>query len=224
LSPTPDGELKLNLTDPESRLMKTRNGYVQGYNAQAVVTEDQIILAAEVTQEANDVAQLHPMLEKAQAELKAAGSEEKIEIALADAGYWSEANATKKPEGPELVVATNKDWKQRKAMRESPAPRGRMPKDMTARDLMERKLLSKRGRALYKLRGQTVEPVFGQIKDGRGCTRFMRRGTKAASSEWSLICATHNLLKLWRSGKAKIGEILGDLALKKRPAWAGAYA
>ncbi len=206
--PKPDGDEKINTTDPQSRLMKTREGYVQGYNAQAVVTMDQIIVSAEVTQEANDVGQLHPMLEKAQEELKAAGSKEKIERALADAGYWSEANATKNAEGPELLVATNKDWKQRKAMREAPAPRGRIPKDMTARDLMERKLLTKRGRALYKLRGQTVEPVFGQVKDGRGCERFMRRGKQAAASEWSLICATHNLLKLWRSGKAKLGRIL----------------
>ena len=69
-------------------------------------------------------------------------------------------------------------------------------------ELMERKLLTDRGRRLYKIRGQTVEPVFGQIKDVRGFDRFMRRGFEACRSEWSLICATHNLLKLWRSGKA----------------------
>jgi hypothetical protein len=67
---------------------------------------------------------------------------------------------------------------------------------------MERKLLTERGRKLYKLRGQTVEPVFGQIKDARGIDKFMRRGIEACQSEWSLICATHNVLKLWRSGKA----------------------
>ncbi|MBI4424863.1 MAG: transposase [Elusimicrobia bacterium] len=81
-----------------------------------------------------------------------------------------------------------------------PPPRSRMRKDMTARDRMERKLLTRRGRALYKLRGQTVEPVFGQIKDARGFDRFMRQGLRAVDSEWSLICATHNLLKLWRAG------------------------
>ncbi len=221
--PEPAGDEKVNTTDPESRLMKTREGYVQGYNAQAVVTQDQIILAAEVTQEANDVKQLRPMLEKAQEELAAAGSGEKIERALADAGYWSEANAAGKAGGPELFVATNKDWKQRKAMREAPPPRGRMPKEMTARERMERKLLTLRGRALYKLRGQTVEPVFGQVKDARGCDRFMRRGARAASSEWALLCATHNLLKLWRSGKAKLGRIL-DRARPESGILAPAYA
>jgi transposase len=217
------GEEKINTSDPESRLMKTREGYVQGYNAQAVVTREQIIVAAEVTQEANDIGQLHPMLEKAQEELKAAGSGEKIKRALADAGYWSDGNATKMRKGLELLVATNKDWKQRKAMREAPAPRGRMRKGMTARDLMERKLLTKRGRALYKLRGQTVEPVFGQVKDGRGFDRFMRRGKQAARSEWSLICATHNLLKLWRSGKAKLGRILKQ-ARPEMPTFVPVYA
>ena len=203
----PAEEAKANTTDPESGIMKTRSGYVQGYNAQAAVTKDQIVVAAEVTQEANDVAQLHPMLDKAREELANAGVEGRIEKALADAGYWSEENAGKEaPEGPELFIATNKDWKQRKAMREAPPPRGRMRKGISARDRMERKLLTKRGRALYKLRGQTVEPVFGQVKDGRGCDRFMRRGLPAVRSEWSLICATHNLLKLFRSGKARLGR------------------
>ena len=108
------------------------------------------------------------------------------------------------PAAPELLIATNKDWKQRKALRNAPPPSGRIPAGITARDRMERKLLTKWGRALYKLRGQTIEPTFGQIKTGRGCDKFMRRGAKAAGSEWSLICATHNLLKLWRSGKAKL--------------------
>ena len=101
--------------------------------------------------------------------------------ALADAGHWSEANMSGAPaDGPELFVATNKDWKQRKAMREAPAPRGRIPEDMTVRERMERKLLTQRGRALYKLRGQTIEPTFWQIKDGRGCDGFSRRGEGGA--------------------------------------------
>ena len=126
-----------------------------------------------------------------------------IGIALTDAGYCSDDNLTKAGlEGPELVVATNKDWKQRKAQWEQPAPRGRVPKCLTARERMERALLTKRGRRLYKTRGPTVDPVFGQIKVGRGCDRFMRRGEQACASEWKLLCTTHNLLKLWRSGKA----------------------
>lgn len=198
-----DRDAKANVTDPDSRIMKTQAGYVQGYNAQAVVTADQIIVAAEVTQEENDIKQLHPMLERAQANLKAIAYPHAVGTALADAGYCSEANLmAADPAGPALLVATNKDWKQRKALREQPPPRGRAPKGLTARDRMERTLLTKRGRRLYKKRGQTVEPVFGQIKSARGCDGCMRRGTVACDSEWKLLCATHNLLKLWRHGKA----------------------
>jgi transposase len=204
---TPDEKAKANVTDPESRIMKTRSGYVQGYNAQAAVTEEQIIVAAEVTREANDVNQLQPMIEKTGENLEAAGVEEKPGVALADAGYFSESNveANKAEAGadaPELLVATRKDWKQRKAAREAPPPRGRIPKGISVRERMERKLLTKRGRATYKKRSQTVEPVFGQIKDARGSDRFLLRGRDGASGEWKLLCGTHNLLKLWRSGRS----------------------
>jgi hypothetical protein len=122
---------------------------------------------------------------------------------LADAGYCSKENFTKKPAGDvELLVAVQKDYKQRKAMQELPPPEEPILDGLSPTELMERKLLTERGRKLYKLRGQTVEPVFGQIKDARGIDKFMRRGFEACRSEWSLICATHNLLKLWRSGKA----------------------
>jgi len=195
-----EAKTKANVTDPDSRIMKTRAGYIQGYNAQAVVDRGQIILAADVTQEENDVHQLHPMTEEAQQELKAAGIEEEIQKELADAGYWSEDNiVNSSPTDPEFLVATTKDWKQRKAMRERGAPRGRIPEQLSVRDRMERKLLTKDGSALYKLRSQMVEPVFGQIKAVRDCGTFMRRGLKAAQSEWRLICATHNLLKLFRN-------------------------
>ena len=198
-----DATMKANVTGPDSRIMKMQTGYVQGYNAQAVVTAEQMIVAAEITQQANDLQQLHPMLTQAQDNLQAIDHPQAIGTAVADAGYCSEANLTTAgPDGLELLVATNKDWKQRKAQREQPAPRGRMPKRLTARERMDRALLTKRGRRLYKTRGQTVEPVFGQIKDGRGCDRFMRRGEQACASEWKLLCTTHNLLKLWRSGKA----------------------
>jgi hypothetical protein len=101
---------------------------------------------------------------------------------------------------PELLIATTKDWKQRKLLREKGCPRGRIPKGLSPRESMERKLLTKRGRALYKMRGVLVEPVFGQVKEGQVFRRFMRRGLGAARSEWSLVATTHNLLKLWRSG------------------------
>ena len=182
--------------------MKTRTGYVQGYNAQAVVTAEQVIVAADVTQEENDKQQLHPMLEQAQAELSEAGVEDKVGTALQDAGYWSKDNILKAdPLGPELLIATTKDWKQRKALREKGPPRGRIPKDITIKERMERKLRTKRGWSLYKQRGSIVEPVFSQIKDVRGCDRFVRRGYLAVQSEWRLNTAAHNLLKLWRSGK-----------------------
>ncbi|MFH1140237.1 MAG: IS1182 family transposase [Chloroflexota bacterium] len=204
VEPVPVGEAKANITDPDSRIMKGRQGYVQGYNAQAIVSRDQIIIAVGVTQEANDVRQLKPMLEAMERTLEAAGIEERPRAGLADAGYWSEANVASCTcqGGPELLIATTKDWKQRKALRERGCPRGRIPKDLSLRERMERKLLTQRGRRMYRLRGITVEPVIGQVKEGQGCRRFMRRGLHAAQSEWSLMGTTHNLLKLWRSGQA----------------------
>jgi hypothetical protein len=196
-------EAKANVTDPDSRIMKTQKGYVQGLNAQAVVTEQQIIIAEDVTQQENDKKQLHPMLEQAESNRQAVGIEEKIVVALADCGYGSEENFTQTAAGDiELLVATQKDHKQRKAMKDQPPPDDPIPEGLSPTELMERKLLTECGRQLYKLRGQTVEPVFGQIKDVRGIDRFMCRGAQACRSEWSLVCATHNLLKLWRSAKA----------------------
>jgi transposase len=196
-------DAKANVTDPESRVMKTRKGFVQGLNGQAVVTEEQIIVAEDVTQDENDKQQLHPMLAQAEANRQAVEIEEEMGVALADAGYCSEENFTKTPAGNvELLVAVQKDYKQRKAMTEQLPPEEPIPDGLSPTELMERKLLTERGREMYKIRGRTVEPVFGQIKDVRGFDRFMRRGIEACRSEWSLICATHNLLKLWRSGKA----------------------
>ncbi len=180
---------------------------MQGYNVQAVVSEDQIIVAVAVTQEANDVQQLRPMLEQMNQNLAAAGIAERPGAGLADAGYWSEANllACNRSDLPELLVATTKDWKQRKAARERGYPRGRIPKDLGLRERMERKLLTKRSRTLYKKRGVLVEPVFGQMKEGQDFRRFKRRGLEANSSEAALVGTTHNLLKLWRSGQAPWG-------------------
>jgi hypothetical protein len=152
-------------------------------------------VAAEVTQEANDINHRHTMLERVQANLKALAHPQAVGTALADAGSCREANLlAAAPAGPALLMATNKDWTQRQALREQPPPRGRAPKGLTARDCMERTWLT--------TRGQTVEPVFGQIKSARGCDWFLRRGQVACVSEWEVRCATHNLLKLWRNGKA----------------------
>lgn len=196
-------EAKANVTDPESRIMKTRKGYEQGYNAQAVVTKEQIVVAAEVTQQANDIKQLHPMIEETKKSLRDAGVQQDIGAVLADAGYCSEENLKgEQAEGPELLVATKKDWKQRKEIKEGESGQGTPPEGMSGREKMDWKLRTERGKALYRLRSQTVEPVFGQVKTVRRCDRFMRRGITAVRSEWKLLCATHNLLKLWRSGMA----------------------
>lgn len=194
---------KSNTTDPDSGVMKGGRGYIQGYNAQAVVTEDQYIIAPGVTTESNDVKQLHPMLEKAALNLKEAGVEEEIVTALADAGYCSESNLSdERAAGIDLLVNTTKEWKRRGALRGQPPPRGRTPKGLTATERMYRKLMTKRGRELYSKRSRTVEPVFGQIKWARGLDGFSRRGEPSCDSEWNIICATHNLLKLFRGGKA----------------------
>jgi hypothetical protein len=196
-----------NVTDPNSEIMKTRRGWVQGYNGQAVVTADQIIVAAELTSEANDLRQLQPMLNQAQAVVAAVvGEDVALGTVLADAGYWSEANAATETADCELLIATQKDHRQRTALREAPPPRGRMPKTLTPRQRMDRKLRTKRGRALYRLRGQTVEPVFGQVKEQQSADRFMMHGIEACRGEWKLHAAAHNLRKPHRRSIQKAGN------------------
>jgi len=201
-----DHERKANVTDPDSRIMKTRHEYIQGYNGQAVVTEDQIVVSMAITQEENDLHQLEPMIEETRRTLDEAGIDEPAGSMAADAGYWRDDVDVQgmEQEGPALVIATKKDWKQRKACEEQKAPRGRIPRDATARERMDRRLLTKEGRETYKLRGRTIEPVFGQIKRGFGFIGFMRRGLRAARSEWALMCACFNLMKLFRARLAAI--------------------
>src|SRR5215218_1812147 len=194
-----DPDRVANPTDPESGIMKTRQGWVQGYNAQAVVTPQQIILAAEVTTEANDSHQLTGMLNQAQANVEIVlGEDAVLGAAVADAGYWSDANAAAETEECELLIATQKDHKQRAELRDAPAPRGRMPKGLSARGRMQRKLRTRRGRAIYRQRGASVEPVFGQMKERQGADRFSMRGLGHCRGEWHLQAATHNLRKLHR--------------------------
>jgi transposase len=216
---------KANVTDPESRIMKTRSGYVQGYNGQIVVTAEQVVVAADVTQEANDVRQLEPMVEQARENIRTVmqGGACEIGSVLADAGYWSDGNAAyAKDAASDFLIATNKDWKQRKAMREAPPPRGRIPKGLPSRERMERKLLTKAGRERYRMRGRTVEPVFGQAKSADGFDRFSRRGRKACQSEWKFYFAVFNLRKLWRHLRdqaAKSGQSGIDRPKINRPTW-----
>lgn len=197
-----DKDQKANTTEPESRILKTRKGYVQGYNAQAVATEEQIIIAADVTQEENDQKQFKPMIQQAKANLAAVKVVLALGAVLIDAGYCSDENLQAEDElGVDLYCATKKDHKQRQEANEAPPPRGRIPKKLTARERMERKLRTKKGRSMYKKRGKTIEPVFGQIKTVQDGGRCMRRGLKANRSEWKFTCSAHNLLKLWRSSR-----------------------
>ncbi len=198
--PEPMDRLQVNITDPDSRVMKTQHGFIQGYSGQAVVTEGQIVIACDLSNDQTDVRLLHPMIEQARANLEATGVDGPIRALVADAGYYSDANVVKEGEGlPELLIATTKDWKQRKAASQHP-PRGRMPKGLTPMQRMERKLRTRRGQRLYRKRSQTVEPVFGQ-HEVRRLVRLHRRRQGPCRCEWIFENTAHNLLKLWRSGR-----------------------
>jgi transposase len=181
-----------NLTDCESRLLKTRKGWIQGYNAQAMAdVRTQVIVSCDVTQQENDVRQLGPMIDKC---LDQTGK--KPSKIIADAGYWSIANAQlEKTRKIDLYIATTKDWKQRKLLRECGAPRGRIPLSADLKERMERKLITNHGKDVYKTRGPSIEAVFGQMVMRR-LTRFLHRGLEQVKGEWALWCTTHNLLKL----------------------------
>jgi len=188
----PTAERRRNTSDPDSRVMKSAKGWVQGYNGQALVGAGQIILAAQAVNDPTDVGQFQPMLQAGAANLATVGVSDPIRAVVADAGYYSQANII--ASGPEPFIATTNRRK-----RDLTPPRGRIPTSLSIMGRMERKLRTKHGQALYRRRSQIVEPVFGQIKHVRGITRLLRRGLAAANSEWNLICATHNLLKLWRA-------------------------
>lgn len=193
---------KANVTDPDSRIMKTRSGYAQGYNAQSVATEEQVIVSAEVTQQENDIQQLVPMLDSTQQTLAEAGVTDNIEAMVCDAGYFSDANIeAHSNKETELYIATKKDWKQRKELKEETVLPDAIPEGFNNRDAMEYKLRTAKGKEIYAKRKIIIEPIFGQIKDCRKIRSFMMRGIELASAEWKLICATHNLLKLFRSGR-----------------------
>jgi transposase len=191
----PKPEAVANVTDPDSRLVHTRNGSVQGYNAQAVTTLEQVIVAAELTQDANDLQQLQPMLDATAVTLGAAGIVERPGMLLADSGYWTIANLTQLPGAPELLIPPARHGRQGKPRKDGKPSES---KSDGLRAAMKAKLAGDEGKVCYAKRKETVEPVFGQIKDVRGARRFMRRGLGACQAEWKLLCGTHNLLKLWR--------------------------
>ena len=196
----PDPKAQRNFTDPESRIMPDggrKGSFVQAYNAQiAVDGAKQIIVAAAITQESNDKQQLAPMLERVEQNLGA-----KPVAASADAGYFSQDQISdERVKGIELYVATGKHKHGQPEPAEAIQPDRLPAKSDSAMEKMKQKLKTETGQALYKMRKAIVEPVFGQIKAARGIRAFLLRGIGKAGAEWKLICATHNLLKLFRSG------------------------
>jgi transposase len=186
--PLPQGEV--NLTDPDSRRMKGNRRYIQGYNAQAVVNEQQIVIAAEITTSAGDFSQLRPMLETALDELDRAGVTEKPSAVVADAQYWNEQHMDTLIAGHGLPVLIPPDGGKREG--ERPGWTGRRFA------FMRRVLATDRGKELYAKRQQSIEPVFGHTKHNRQFQRFNHRGRQAVRTEWRLILMSHNLTKLHR--------------------------
>ena len=197
----PDPKAQRNFTDPESRIMPDgghKGSFVQGYNAQiAVDGEAQVIVAAEVTQQSNDKQQLVPMVEQVKQNVGA-----QPQAVSADNGYWNGKQVAEvQVRGIDLHVATGKQkhgasqQAEDEDAKESNAEAGLL-------EQMKQKLKTQAGQDLYRMRKAIVEPVFGQIKEWRGFRRFLLRGLQKVRAEWKLICLTHNLLKLFRSGRA----------------------
>jgi hypothetical protein len=169
---------------------------VQGYNAQAVVNENHIVLAAEVTIDSPDFGHLEPMITATERQLEAIGVGEQPGVALADAGYWHQVQIQSiaargipvlVPPDASKRVDTRPGWND----------------GMYA--FMRRVLATELGAGLYRRRQALVEPVFADVKFNRKVERFQRRGRSAVQSEWRLVNATHNLLKLHRHQLAVIG-------------------
>ena len=192
----PEDRAQRNFTDAESRIMPRPGGrdFDQAYNCQAVVDSDhQVIVAARATNLTSDKQQAVPMLQET---IVNTGVDPK-EVS-ADAGYYS-AKAVDGLIALSVDPFIAPDQTRHRRVR-PPAPRGRIPNHLSPRERMKRKLQTKRGRQRYALRMETVEPVFGQIKQGRGFRGFLLRGQQKVNGEWSLICMGHNLLKLFRFG------------------------
>lgn len=189
-------DAQVNLTDPESRVMKTRGGWAQAYNAQAAVSQDGVVLASVVTKDHNDKGWCQPMMAATEANLAAAGVTGPIGTFLFDAGYLSVANLA--AAGPDRLIATKKSWKLRRAAKQDGYLEGEPPPGTGLIEAMEHRLRTKAGAEAYGLRQHTVEPVFGNHKFNRCLAGFCRRGLVAADAEWALINMTHNLLKLYR--------------------------
>jgi transposase len=186
LAPTQQRTLfarKVNVTDPDSRIVSDRGKLIQGYNVQAAVADGQVILAATASESANDQAQLAAMVATARANLRAGGVEAAIEQVLADSGYWNSGQiAALQHEGLDVLVP----------------PRRARSRSPLAHEIVER-LSTPEGASAYGRRQQIIEPVFAHIKHLRGITRMLRRGREAVQAEIDLIATSHNLLKLYRA-------------------------
>ena len=190
----PDG--MVSVSDPDTQRMKASRGYVQGYNAQAVVDERQIVVAAEITNTPGDFSNLDPMMTAALRELERAGVTERPEVALADAGYWNEQHMDEVIATKHIQVLIPPD----SAGRAEPRPGW-----TGGRYSLMRAVLANHGKLVYRKRIQMIEPVFAHTKHNRTITRFHRRGRTAVRTEWRLLMATHNLTKLHRHHLAAAG-------------------
>lgn len=182
---TPAG--RMNVTDPDSKNLKAPRGYIQGYNAQAAVNEHQIVIAAEINTCSSDFGHLVPIVQAAERELQAAGITERPGVILADAGYWHQQQM-QQITASGIPVLIPPDAGNRKGTRPG--------WDGGPYAFMRSVLATELGKTLYRKRQALVEPVFGHTKHNRKIDRFQRRGRAAALSEWRLIAATHNLMKL----------------------------
>ena len=187
----PDDKAQYNFTDPESRIMKGPDGFVQAYNVQVAVNDMQLIVGQAVTQETNDKQQLMPMVTA----IEEQSGHRPTEL-LADAGYCSDDNLAAIEATPiDAYISTRK---QKHGERPGPCPRGPLPTSATRIDRMTRKLHRKPGAAVYAARKAIVEPVIGQIKQARGFRQFLLRGFAKVQGEWALVCVTHNIVKWYR--------------------------
>ena len=193
-----DPKAQRNFTDPESRMMKTNDGYHYAYNGQAVVDEgSQVIIAAEITQAASDVNQLMEMIASTKENLESVGIDDTARVLLADAGYCSNENLEEIAKaGINALIATGR---LKHNERVPSAPRGRIPKNATDKERMARRLRTKQGRKDYARRKAIVEPVFGQMKVRQHAGHLRLRGVAGATGEWTLHAICHNLRKLANS-------------------------
>jgi transposase len=205
--PTRDPKKTINVTDPDSRVMKGADGaYVAGYNAQNAVSGDFLNLAPRVVNDANDTGQLHPMMTNTGENLAAAGAREGVEVFASDAGYRTQkAVDALDPDGPAVLMPAVKEKESRRRAAEEPTCEGPPPDGLVGAERIDWLLGTAWGKQTYRRRAATVETGFGQEKHNRGFRRFSRVGLPAADAEWKLVTLTSNIQRLFRrtlSGQA----------------------